>query len=142
MLDWTVRESQQVLEAFAMLNGPLPDNELESKLVRVLDDSQGINSLPELLDNDGFVNVDSLPTYDLEPNEKMVDQVKRHTLSEAMENERRTRLGMNPHLRPGKQAFYDLRQTFLHLGMQFDEGRLHHIIKDPDNLSAICMRAS
>lgn len=125
-----------------MLNYPISVKELEEKLRSALDDSQDINSIPGFMDQDGLVDVDSLPLYDLEPGQKMVDQVRRHTLGEAMENQRRDRLGINPHLYPGKQALYDLRQTLMHLGMQFDERRLRHIIKDADDSSAICMRVN
>lgn len=114
--------------------------ELEDKLIQALDDSQDINIAPQLLNGDSLVDVDALLLYELEPGQKMLDQVRRHTFAEAMENERIAALGLDPHLRPGQQAFYDLRQTFLHLGMQFDEGRQRHIIKDQDDSSAILLR--
>jgi len=113
---------------------------LEQKLGESLDKCQAITDIPQLIGDTGFVDVDNFPEYALEAGKSMLDEMRRHTFGEALENFRRDQLGIDPHLLPGKQAFYDLRQTLMHLGQHYDDGRKLLVIKDDADSTAIFMR--
>ena len=117
-----------------------PVRDLEEKLGESLDECQAIRDIPQLIGDTGFVDVDSFPEYALEAGKSMLDEMRRHTFGEALDNFRRDQLGIDPHLRPGKQAFYDLRQTFMHLAHHYEAGRKLFVIKDEADCTAICMR--
>lgn len=120
----------------------LPVSELETKLQESLDQCQVINNISQFLNDDGFVDLQSLPEYQLNPGSKMLDEVRRHSVAEARDSQRRALLGEDPHARGETQPFYDLRQTLMSIGHQWDQGIMHIIISDELQSSVIILRVS
>ncbi|KAF8321618.1 hypothetical protein DL93DRAFT_2106378 [Clavulina sp. PMI_390] len=116
--------------------------ELEKKLKNALDDSQDITLFPGLFDQDGFVNLDSFPTYPSSRNStpKLEDEIRRHTFGEALEVRRRELSGKNQHVHPKTQALYDLRQTLMIIARHCQEGNHSMMIRDTEDTSSICLR--
>ena len=69
---------------------------MEQKLVESLDECQAIRDIPQLIGDTGFVDVDNFPEYALEAGKSMLDEMRRHTFGEALENFRRDQLGIDP----------------------------------------------
>lgn len=116
--------------------------ELETKLRESLDECQTIKDIPDLLGADGYVDLQGLPEYQLDPGTKMLDEVRRHSIAEALETQRRAMTGEDPHARGDTQPFYDLRQTLMSIGNQWDQGAERIIVLDELRRSYIFLRVS
>lgn len=117
----------------------LVDDALEERLVQSLDRCQYIGQIQEFL-GERDINISSLPPYVLKEGSKMVDEVRRHTVGEASSNYMASMLNRSQPVPLGQESFHDLRQSFMHLGKNWDEGRSLFIFQDEKQTSAIALR--
>ena len=66
--------------------------------------------------------------------------MRRATIGDAAEMLQLLELGADPHQHPGKQAFYDLRQTLPHFGRMHDQGLQKVVLQDKALSSTIAIR--
>jgi hypothetical protein len=70
----------------------------------------------------------------------MLGEVRRHSYGEAMANVLHSSLGISPHVTAQEQPFYDLRQSLMHLGKNWDEGRKKFMFQDQEQTSTVYLR--
>lgn len=127
--------------------------ELENRLRESLDESQYLRSLSSLFPastpptasqastkSKFIVNPSTLPQYIVAPGEKLLDNIKRHSLNEAFQNFQIDALGADPHARGKEQPFYDLRQTLMAIANFLDKGTDCVLVSDKNRKSLIAIR--
>lgn len=81
----------------------------------------------------------TLSSYVLKEGSKMIDEVRRHSFGEVTSN-RIIQVYEPQSVLLGQETFLELRQSFMHLGDGWDEGRFRFIFEDEKQTSAIALR--
>ncbi|KAI0032959.1 hypothetical protein K488DRAFT_48696 [Vararia minispora EC-137] len=115
-------------------NTKLSTDVFEKKLTSALNFAQDIANFSEQMP----VNPTVLPRWE---GESVFDSVRRGNIQEAMQNWNSVTQGRGFSTSPlYENAFIDVRQTVMHLGKNFDEGRSTFVLQDKDQQEALCIR--